>query len=47
MSSSTYIERKNRWAKIFDYGAAAAVEGNITQNDIQTEIRAFRKSLKA
>ena len=41
-----YIERKSRWAKIFDYGTAVAAEKRIAEDDVLAEIKAHRNSVK-
>jgi metal-responsive CopG/Arc/MetJ family transcriptional regulator len=38
-----YIERKRRWEAIFSYGKKRALENNITETDVQNEIRAYRR----
>ena len=42
-----YIERRNRWNKIFDLGEAAARSRGLSERDIAAEIRAHRKSKAA
>jgi len=39
-----YIERKNRWHKIFALGQAVAKEKGLTEKDIASEIQAYRRS---
>jgi metal-responsive CopG/Arc/MetJ family transcriptional regulator len=39
-----YIERRNRWNKIFVLGEAAARDKGLSEQDVATEIRAYRKS---
>ena len=38
-----YVERKRRWEKIFDFGQAQAEQQDLTEADIGSEIRAYRK----
>ena len=38
-----YIERKRRWEEIFSYGRKRALENNIKEDDVQNEIRAYRR----
>jgi CopG family transcriptional regulator/antitoxin EndoAI len=39
-----YIERKRKWAKIFDLGSVKATSEGITEADITKEIAAYRKA---
>lgn len=39
-----YIERKNRWSRIFAEGQAAASRKRLSQKDVAAEIRAHRRS---
>jgi metal-responsive CopG/Arc/MetJ family transcriptional regulator len=39
-----YINRKNTWKKIFEYGTALAKTKNLTDYDIFDEINKYRKS---
>jgi CopG family transcriptional regulator / antitoxin EndoAI len=41
-----YIERKNRWKMIYDFGEKTAKEKNISEDDILKEIKEYRKSLE-
>ncbi len=38
-----YIERKNRWDKIFSYGKAQTSTGKIKEDDVLSAIRAYRR----
>ena len=38
-----YIERKNKWQNIFEYGQNKIVNQNINENDIVAEIKKYRK----
>lgn len=38
-----YIERKRRWEEIFSYGRKRTFENNIKEDDVQNEIRAYRR----
>jgi CopG family transcriptional regulator/antitoxin EndoAI len=38
-----YIERRNRWNKIFDLGEAAAKNKGLSERDVAAEIQAHRK----
>jgi CopG family transcriptional regulator / antitoxin EndoAI len=42
-----YIERKNRWHKIFALGQAVAKQRGMSEEDIASEIRAYRRSKAA
>jgi len=42
-----YIERKNRWKNIFEYGSKVAEENGLTEEDVMKEISEYRKSRKA
>jgi CopG family transcriptional regulator / antitoxin EndoAI len=41
-----YIDRKNRWNRIFAYGESRAKESNVSPEDINTEINSYRKQKK-
>ena len=41
-----YIERKNRWKMIYDFGEKTAKAKGITEDDILKEIKEYRKSLE-
>jgi len=41
-----YIERKNRWKMIYDFGEKTAKANDISEDDILKEIKEYRKSLK-
>ena len=41
-----YIERKNRWKAIFDYGTGVSRERDLSEADVLTEIARHRKSRK-
>ena len=38
-----YIDRKNRWNKIFAYGESRATQLNVSAEDINTEIHNYRR----
>ena len=42
-----YIERKNRWHKIFALGQAVAKQRGLSEEDIASEIHAYRRSKAA
>lgn len=42
-----YIERRNRWNKIFALGEAVARDEGLSEQDVATEIQAYRKSKAA
>jgi metal-responsive CopG/Arc/MetJ family transcriptional regulator len=37
-----YIERKNKWEMIFEFGGVKAKENNLTENDVLNEIKEYR-----
>lgn len=39
-----YIERRNRWDKIFTVGQAVATQQGLSEEDVALEIQAHRKS---
>lgn len=39
-----YIERRNRWNNIFALGEAVARDKGLSEQDVATEIQAYRKS---
>ncbi|KQC11196.1 MAG: CopG family transcriptional regulator [Candidatus Cloacimonas sp. SDB] len=41
-----YIERKNRWKMIYDFGEKTAKANDISGDDILKEIKEYRKSLE-
>jgi len=41
-----YIERKNRWDKIFSYGEEKAAESKLTEQDILNEVKEVRREKK-
>jgi len=41
-----YIERKNRWDKIFSYGEEKAAESKLTEEDILNEVKEVRREKK-
>jgi|GEM_PF-247120 len=41
-----YIERKNRWASIFAYGESLAAKYQISEEDVNEEIRKHREEKK-
>ena len=42
-----YIERKQRWDKLFAYGQRVAQRGHLTEQDILAEVRAHRQQKAA
>jgi CopG family transcriptional regulator/antitoxin EndoAI len=42
-----YIERRNRWNRIFALGNAIAMDKRLSEQDVATEIQAYRKSKAA
>lgn len=42
-----YIERKKRWNEIFAWGEAVVRDKDLSEQDIATEIQAYRKSKAA
>ncbi len=42
-----YIERQNRWNKIFAMGEAIARDKGLSEEDVAAEIQAYRKSKAA
>jgi len=38
-----YIDRKNRWNRIFAYGESQVKTLNVTEEDIHTEIKSYRR----
>ena len=38
-----YIERKKKWESIFSYGQSLAEKYKITEDDVNDEIRKYRK----
>jgi CopG family transcriptional regulator / antitoxin EndoAI len=42
-----YIERRDRWNKIFVWGDALAKEKGLSEQDVAAEIQAYRKSKAA
>lgn len=45
-SARSYIERKQRWYRIFEFAERQAVKMNITEDDIAEEISKHRHSKK-
>jgi len=41
-----YIERKNRWDKIFSYGEEQAAESKLKEEDILNEVKEVRREKK-
>ena len=39
-----YIELKTQWEKVFAFGEMQAAEKGLTENDVNREIRAFRRN---
>ena len=42
-----YIERKERWNKVFSLGKATVRQQGLTEKDVDTEIQAHRKSKRS
>jgi CopG family transcriptional regulator/antitoxin EndoAI len=42
-----YIERKNRWHKIFALGQAVAKQKGLSEKDIDREIQTYRRSVSS
>ena len=42
-AARSYIVRKRRWDDIFRYGKNIAVRGQLTEEDVATEIQAYRR----
>jgi metal-responsive CopG/Arc/MetJ family transcriptional regulator len=42
-----YIERRDRWNKIFALGEAVAKEKGLSEQDVAAEIQAYRRSKAA
>ncbi len=42
-----YIERRDRWNKIFALGEAVAKDKGLSEQDVAAEIQAYRKSKAA
>jgi CopG family transcriptional regulator/antitoxin EndoAI len=38
-----YIDRKQRWDKLFSYGKTVVARGQLTESDIEAEIHAHRQ----
>ncbi len=45
-AARTYLERKTRWKKIFEYGEKVAREKKLIEADIEKEIAAVRMDRK-
>jgi len=41
-----YIERKRKWESIFAYGESLAAKYGFTENDVNEEIKKYRKEKK-
>ena len=46
-AARSYIQRKDRWAQIFQLGSALVESKNLKPSDIEKEIAAYRKSRRA
>ena len=46
-AARSYIQRKDRWAQIFQLGGALVESKKLKPTDIEREIAAYRKSLRA
>jgi len=42
-----YIERKQRWDKLFAYGQRVARRGPLTEQDVAAEVQAYRQQKAA
>ena len=42
-AARTYIERKKRWKDIFAFGQSQSRQRDIKEEDVEKEIRAYRK----
>ena len=42
-AARSYIERKRRWARVFELGSRTAKTKAITIKDLETEIASYRK----
>ena len=42
-AARAYIERKNRWDKIFAYAGSKVVRNKLTEEDVEREIALYRK----
>lgn len=40
----TYIQRKRRWADVFNMGRGIAKTNDLSPDDVRKEIKAYRKS---
>jgi metal-responsive CopG/Arc/MetJ family transcriptional regulator len=38
-----YIDRKRRWGRIFAYGKSIVTRGKLTEADVASEIKAYRR----
>ncbi|MCX6996794.1 MAG: ribbon-helix-helix domain-containing protein [Kiritimatiellaeota bacterium] len=43
-SARLYIERKQRWGKLFAYGRKMALRGQLTEQDVTAEVQAHRQA---
>jgi len=46
-AARAYIERKNRWNEIFDFGDKQTSRLNLTPEDVPAEISKYRKRRRA
>ena len=46
-AARAYIERKNRWDSIFDFGDKQVVKLDLSPEDVPEEIRKYRKRQRA
>jgi len=45
-AARTYVERRQRWRKIFEFGRKVAIDRGIVESDIGAEIAAYRREKK-
>jgi metal-responsive CopG/Arc/MetJ family transcriptional regulator len=38
-----YIDRRNRWERIFAYGTSQAAQKKLSEDDVDSEIASYRK----
>ena len=46
-AARTYIERKERWDRIFAFAEHKAIEREISEDDVAAEIAAYRREKQA
>ena len=45
-AARVYIERKKKWESIFAYGESLSSKYGFTEEDVNTEIKKYRKEMK-